>query len=252
MAKFCSNCGKELNENADICLKCGVLVNNKNNNLSSGINKKKGFPVWAIVLIVVGCVMIIPLLIALFVGIFAYNIVKENPTDRAYDYVQEFREGFEDGVKDYIEEYNDNTTTVGEGIVGDTLEIDGAQFTLTNTKMYSSITDGNHGDVPDLGNEYLILFFDVKNNSDNDILVSYLNFSGIVDDDSVMSSLLLEEIDGFNNLNKNIKPGESVSGYVAFEVDENFRQFELHYHRLLTNKEIVFSVNNIDDINDEI
>ena len=28
MAKFCYNCGKELNENQDICLNCGVRVNN--------------------------------------------------------------------------------------------------------------------------------------------------------------------------------------------------------------------------------
>ena len=27
MAKFCSNCGKELNEQADICLNCGKIVN---------------------------------------------------------------------------------------------------------------------------------------------------------------------------------------------------------------------------------
>jgi len=26
MSKFCSNCGSELNENQDICLKCGVKV----------------------------------------------------------------------------------------------------------------------------------------------------------------------------------------------------------------------------------
>lgn len=26
MAKFCTNCGAELNENQDICLKCGVRV----------------------------------------------------------------------------------------------------------------------------------------------------------------------------------------------------------------------------------
>lgn len=31
MAKFCSNCGKELNENADICLNCGKIVNEKIN-----------------------------------------------------------------------------------------------------------------------------------------------------------------------------------------------------------------------------
>jgi len=28
MSKFCSNCGKELDENAVVCVKCGVAVNN--------------------------------------------------------------------------------------------------------------------------------------------------------------------------------------------------------------------------------
>lgn len=34
MAKFCSNCGKELNENQDVCLNCGVSIkrNNQSNN----------------------------------------------------------------------------------------------------------------------------------------------------------------------------------------------------------------------------
>lgn len=30
MEKFCSNCGKKLKENADVCLNCGVLVNKHN------------------------------------------------------------------------------------------------------------------------------------------------------------------------------------------------------------------------------
>lgn len=28
---FCSNCGKKINENADICLHCGVLIKQNNN-----------------------------------------------------------------------------------------------------------------------------------------------------------------------------------------------------------------------------
>ena len=31
MAKFCTNCGAELNENQDVCLKCGVRVNKTSN-----------------------------------------------------------------------------------------------------------------------------------------------------------------------------------------------------------------------------
>lgn len=38
MAKYCQNCGAELNENQDICLKCGVKV--KNNTTSNNPNAK--------------------------------------------------------------------------------------------------------------------------------------------------------------------------------------------------------------------
>lgn len=39
MAKFCSNCGKELNENQDVCLNCGVSVK-KNNSSNNNPNAK--------------------------------------------------------------------------------------------------------------------------------------------------------------------------------------------------------------------
>ena len=39
MAKFCTNCGAELNENQDVCLKCGVRVN-KTPNANSDPNAK--------------------------------------------------------------------------------------------------------------------------------------------------------------------------------------------------------------------
>ena len=37
MAKYCSNCGSELKDGADICLKCGKIVNERVN--SSNANK---------------------------------------------------------------------------------------------------------------------------------------------------------------------------------------------------------------------
>ncbi len=41
MAKFCTNCGTELNEEQDICLKCGVKVNkNGGGNVNHDPNAK--------------------------------------------------------------------------------------------------------------------------------------------------------------------------------------------------------------------
>lgn len=43
MAKFCSNCGAELNDEQEICLKCGVRVKNgnvKNTNTNTNSNAK--------------------------------------------------------------------------------------------------------------------------------------------------------------------------------------------------------------------
>lgn len=39
MAKFCENCGKELNENQDICLNCGVAVKKANTHVEGRKSK---------------------------------------------------------------------------------------------------------------------------------------------------------------------------------------------------------------------
>lgn len=35
MTKYCSNCGNKINENADVCLKCGILINNQQSDFIS-------------------------------------------------------------------------------------------------------------------------------------------------------------------------------------------------------------------------
>lgn len=44
MAKFCTNCGKELNENQAVCLNCGTEVKDA---------KKDDFQVWIFVLLII-------------------------------------------------------------------------------------------------------------------------------------------------------------------------------------------------------
>ena len=82
MAKFCTNCGNELPENAAMCVRCGKMVNENistNKNTSNGNDKKKkGLPTWAIVLIVIGCVIIIPIIIVAVLTIVTFKYVKED------------------------------------------------------------------------------------------------------------------------------------------------------------------------------
>lgn len=41
MAKFCENCGAELNEGQDVCLKCGKQLSKNTKPVSNGNGRKK-------------------------------------------------------------------------------------------------------------------------------------------------------------------------------------------------------------------
>ena len=141
-----------------------------------------------------------------------------------------------------------NGEVIDEGTIGDTLEIDGVRFTLSEALKYDSIGDNSPVD----GKEYLVLFFDVENISNEDKLVTYLNFSGLVDDERIMTTFIFGDIDGITNLNKNLEVGEITKGYVAFEVDKNWEDFDLSYRKLLDDKVITFYVTNEKNNNAEV
>ena len=139
MAKFCTNCGKELVENAAMCLNCGKLVNENNtNNNGNGKKKKKGLPTWAIVLIVVGCVILIPIIIIIVLGIIGYNVIKDSGVN----------------IDDYL-----NESLTQRGTIGDTLKTDNLRIILTDALMYSSIEGEYFTDTPAEGKEFLVFFF---------------------------------------------------------------------------------------------
>lgn len=54
MAKFCSNCGKELNDGADICLNCGKIINETVKQTNTNPNAKSKVA-GGILGIVLGC-----------------------------------------------------------------------------------------------------------------------------------------------------------------------------------------------------
>ena len=240
MAKFCSNCGNELDENADICLKCGVLVNEKDikkmTTASTNNNKKSGLPTWAVVLIILGCVIVVPLIIILIICIFAFNAIRENGSDYLED------------AKDYLNDYLEDYDAIDEGTIGDTLEVDGIRITLNNVHKYDVIDDN----IPEDGSEYLVFFLNAENITSEEKLITYLNFNGLVDDDTCLPKLLFNEIEGTSNLNKELEAGDNIDGYVVFEVEKGWENFDLNYRKILNNKGITFYVTNEKDNNNEI
>lgn len=60
MAKFCQNCGKELNEEQDICLGCGILINKTNSIKKKDKGNHSGYKTTSgIIMIVLGACMIL-------------------------------------------------------------------------------------------------------------------------------------------------------------------------------------------------
>lgn len=74
MSKFCSNCGKEINENAVICVNCGVAVNNMVSNKKKTPGKGLGIAsmVLGIIAIFYGMISILMSTVLLMAGEYFY------------------------------------------------------------------------------------------------------------------------------------------------------------------------------------
>ena len=223
MAKFCTNCGNELTDNASMCIKCGKEINGNKSNGGKRKNKK-GLPTWAIILIVVGCTLLIPMIILIMFAIFSYNYIKDNDVH----------------IKDYIEEI-----TSVKGTIGDTLENGDMRITLTDALIYSEINGEEFTDKPGYEKEYLIFFFNVENIDDESKYISTYNFSGYVDDEAVQTKKLFNDVDNTSALNVDLASGKKARGYVAFEINEDWKKFEIHYKENSFDEDsIIFTVVN--------
>ena len=245
MAKFCPNCGNEMVDEAAMCVKCGTMVEgnntNKNNESKPTTNgeKKKGLPAWAIVLIVLGGLgLLIVIAIVVFAIIGVNALKKVDPNE------------IKDKLNDYIEEntdstlYGENTESTLYGTIGDTLTDGNLNLTLTEAYTYDSIGEGYFTNTPTEGKEYLVLFFDIENISTESEYVSHYDFDGYVDDVACNDTSIFVDIEGVNNLSSNLAPGKKAQGFVAFEVNNDWNGFEIHYEEFFGDKTLVFKVSN--------
>lgn len=236
MAKFCPNCGNEMVDEAAMCVKCGTVVGenntNKNNESKPTTNgeKKKGLPAWAIVLIVLGSLGLLVVIAIVVFAIIGVNALKKvDPNE------------IKDKLNDYIEE---NTESTLYGTIDDTLNDGSFKLTLTKAYIYDSIGEGYSINTPAEGKEYLVLFFDVENISTESEYISHYDFDGYVDDVACDSTSIFGDIDGIKDLSTNLASGKKAQGFVAFEVNKDWKNFEVQYKEFLGDKTLVFKVAN--------
>ena len=127
--------------------------------------------------------------------------------------------------------------------VGDTATLDNIQITL------ASVTEstGDEYVKPDSGNIYLILEFNITNNSKNDITISSIaNFEAYCDDYTLnqdLGGLIAPESEGKNQLDGSVAAGKKMNGIIAYQVPENYSTFEINVAPdFWSNKAVKFSV----------
>lgn len=116
--------------------------------------------------------------------------------------------------------------------IGQYIEKGNWKISLLDAKTYTSIPNENEflkqESAP--GKEYLILFFEADNISDEDDYFNYLYFRAYADDTSVDIATLMGDVDGFGSVSGDVAAGKKIKGYAAWEVDAGWDSFEVSYN----------------------
>jgi len=229
MTKFCTNCGRLLDENASLCMQCGKLVeNNGNSNLGNNFNQnnsKKGMPTWLVILIIV-FVILGGIGVFIFVGVTSF-----------------LKNVSESEVYNEIENIINNNEPEVFGTVGDTISNNTWKMTLKDAVYYDKIDGEFNSDIPNKGKGYLVFLFEAENISSESEYLNYLYFSGIEDQYIVTSKILINNPEGYELLTGEIPSGIKINGYIAFEVNERWQNFSISYKNLYSSDaDLTFNV----------
>ena len=130
------------------------------------------------------------------------------------------------------------------GRVGETLESDGLMFTFDSIEEY--VDEGElFRDTPDDGKEYIVLWFSVRNSSDEDNHVNMFYEDSYLDGFSISQELLFFNIDG-ETIWGDLAAGRARRGYVGYEVPIGWSEIEFTYSPLFAaqDSKLVFSASN--------
>lgn len=111
--------------------------------------------------------------------------------------------------------------------IGETAEMNDVQITMMS---YEEST-GSEFNTPAEGNVFVLVNFEIANNSDSELLVSSMaSFEAYADDYALNYSLnaLLDKQDS-TQLDGTVASGKKMNGWIGYEVPADWKNLEIHF-----------------------
>lgn len=198
--KVCKHCKTEIPYGAKVCPQC---------------RKKQGGALkWVIIALVVICI----------IGAAAGR-KDDNPTKVGDNNPSSTDNNSNESQKNSIESSSEEEKeTVFRK--GEITELNGVQVTLTDYKESA----GSEYNKPTDGNVFLMVEFEISNNTEKEMTVSSaMSFDAYADDYALNFSFsALMEKDG-NQLDGTIAAGKKLKGWIGWEVPQDYKNVEIHF-----------------------
>lgn len=195
---------------------------------TEGKEKKKGSCLKTI-LIVIAVLIVIGLIGSIFGGSDEPEKVGDVTTETQSEETSDESEPAED---------SEEQTVFTQGEVA---EMNDVQVTLMG---YEERT-GSEYNTPSEGNVFVLVNFEIANNSDSDLAVSSaMSFDAYADDYALNYSLsaLIEKSDS-TQLDGSVAPGKKMNGWIGYEVPADWSNIEIHFtDNVWSSSEFVFEI----------
>lgn len=213
--------------------------------LSMKSTKNKGASIAGIVTSAVGILIFVIILVGAM-GI-SDSVNEEEPVK--VETSAELESEAEVESEEVSEATEEETTTVAESEteeeqvtfgIGETAELNDVQVTMLD--YYE--TSGSDYNKPSDGNTFVLIEFEVANNSDEEIIVSsMMSFEAYADDYSLNYSIAAILESDENQLDGTIAPGKKMKGEIGYEVPADWSDIEIHFtESVWSDSDFVFEI----------
>lgn len=188
-----------------------------------------------------GCLKVVLIVIAVIVVLIVIAAIAgggEDTPSKVENTTTGEQQNTGDTSQEDMDGSSDEQTKFG---VGETAEMNDVQVTLLGYEESS----GSEFNTPADGNVFVLVNFEIANNSDEELSVSSaMSFDAYADDYALNYSLsaLMEKSDE-TQLDGTIAPGKKMNGYIGYEVPADWSTMEIHFvDSVWSNNKFIFEI----------